>query len=84
MKKIIYCTLVLATLAFAYETPNPYPRQIIGRELVANWTFDKPSDTNGWRARVDTKLSYTNGVLKIDILRGDPAFYLPDISAEGP
>jgi len=84
MKKIILFTLVLATLALAYETPNPYPRQIIGREPVANWTFEKPSDTNGWRSRVDTKLSYTNGILKVEIMSGDPAFYLPDISAEGP
>ncbi len=84
MKNFILYYLLLAISALAYETPNPYPRQIIGREPVANWTFDKPSDTNGWRSRVDTKLSYTNGILKIDILRGDPAFYLPDNLGEGP
>ena len=83
MKRIIFYVFVLASSVFAYETPNPYPRQIIGRELVANWTFDKPSDTNGWRSRVDTELSYTNGILKIEIMRGDPAFYLPDIRMEG-
>ena len=81
---IIAIAVVLgASAALAAAGPiNPYPREVLAREKVAEWPF--VSGPAGWVAANGCRLEAAGGVLKITSTGIDPYVIGPAIKVDGP
>ncbi|MCK4982907.1 MAG: hypothetical protein KAS17_08290, partial [Victivallaceae bacterium] len=65
------------------ETINPYPREIIDKQVAEEWNFED-NDTNGWGADSDCRLSFGKSLLSVEYGDNDPHFSTPEVTIKGP
>jgi len=88
MRSLLPVTLLLAAMGLlaagapAAEPVNPYPRQVLSTEEVAEWTFDAGPD--GWSALHHCRAEAAGGNLKIISTGDDPYLAGPAVRGEGP
>ena len=64
------------------EPINPYPRQVLSAENLAEWTFDAGAD--GWAAANHCRAEAADGALRITSTGNDPYLEGPPLKGEGP
>ncbi|NQT53393.1 hypothetical protein HQ576_15145, partial [bacterium] len=74
--------LLTATVGFAAEAINPFPRALIRLERMARWDFEEGAE--GWQRPTNCTATFADGMMKVQSKGEDPYIFGPAIQARMP